>query len=79
MSVSWGERGIEREWDGERANQKKSCSRQSADRARITCRGCDDKESEQRERERKVVGGGQLIGTPSHSEIVMLWPLMAST
>lgn len=68
----------EREWDGERANQKKSCSRQSADRARITCRGCDDKESEQREGE-EGCGGGELIGTPSHSEIVMLWPLMAST
>lgn len=37
--------------EGERANQKKSCSRQSADRARITCRGCDDKESGQREEE----------------------------
>lgn len=57
MSVSWGERGIEREWDGERANQKKSCNRQSADRARITCRGCDDKESEQKEGEEGCGGG----------------------
>lgn len=79
MSVSQGER--EREKGRVRANQK-SCSRQSVDRARITCRGCDDSTMEtverEREREERAKEGAQ-IGTPSHSEIVMLWPLMAST
>lgn len=79
MSVSWGERGIERESGTERELIKRRVAAGKAQIVRgLHAEGVTTRRVS-RERERKGVGGGALIGTPSHSEIVMLWPLMAST